>query len=231
LTLCLKSRTLISEQLFRNGCEVPGVPRRGVRDPASKERIVEAARRCIADLGLRGATVRAIAAEADVSTGYVMHYFPDKQQLEAAVLAANNAIAGARLARASRKGRGLPALTSALEAVLPLDADRRLEWQVWVAFWTASGSDEQGDGLLGARRALKQILSVPFSQAIADGELPEALDVDYECERLMTLAAGLGLTASASSNAELRRLARRMLDDHLASLATTTAGTRRSRAS
>jgi len=206
------------------------VPRRGVRDPASKERIVETARRCIAVSGLGGATVRAIAAEAGVSTGYVMHYFPDKRQLEAAVLVANNAIAGARVARASRRGRGLAALTTAVEAVLPLDADRRLEWQVWIAFWTAADADEQrGDGLVGARRALKRILAVPFAEAIADGELPEALDVDYECERLMTLAAGLGLTAGASSAAELRRLARRMLDDHLASLATTPA--RRTRAS
>jgi AcrR family transcriptional regulator len=202
------------------------VPRRGVRDPASKELIVEAARRSIAELGLRGATVRAIAAEAEVSTGYVMHYFPDKQQLEAAVLVANNTAAGTRVARASRKGRGLAALTAAIEAVLPLDADRRLEWQVWVAFWTASGADDQGsDGLLGARRALKGILSVPFSEAIADGELPEALDVGYECERLMTLAAGLGLTGGANSAAGLRRLARRMVDDHIASLATATVRT------
>jgi AcrR family transcriptional regulator len=185
---------------------------------------VEAARRCIAELGLRGATVRAIAAEAEVSTGYVMHYFPDKQQLEVAVLLANNTAAGTRVARASRKGRGVAALTAAIEAVLPLDADRRLEWQVWVAFWTASSADDQrGDGLVGARRALKRILCVPFSEAIADGELPEALDVDYECERLMTLAAGIGLTAGASSAAGLRRLARRMLDDHIASLAATTA--------
>jgi AcrR family transcriptional regulator len=200
------------------------VPRRGVRDPASKELIVEAARRCIAELGLRGATVRAIAAEADVSTGYVMHYFPDKQQLEAAVLVANNTAAGGRVARASRKGRGLEALTAAIDAVLPLDADRRLEWQVWVAFWTAANADDHGgDGLIGARRALKRILSVPFAEAIADGELPEALDVDYECERLMTLAAGLGLTGGANSAAGLRRLARRMLDDHIGSLSKTTA--------
>ena len=195
------------------------MPRRGVRDPASKERIVDAARRCIAELGLRGATVRAIAAEAEVSTGYVMHYFPDKQQLETAVLVANNIAAGTRVARASRRGRGLAALIAAIEAVLPLDADRRLEWQVWVAFWTAAGADEQGGaGLLGARRAFKRMLSVPFSEAIADGELPEGLDVGYECERLMTLAAGLGLTGGTNSAAALRRLARRMLDDHISSL-------------
>src|SRR4051812_46612808 len=114
------------------------------------ERIVEAARRCIAELGLRGATVRAIAAQAEVSTGYVMHYFPDKQQLEAAVLLANNAIAGTRVAQASRKGRGLAALTAAIEALLPLDADRRLEWQGGGGVLTASsGDDQRGGGPVG----------------------------------------------------------------------------------
>ena len=203
--------------------------RTGVRDPASKERIVEAARRCIAQLGLHGATVRAIAAEADVSTGYVMHYFPDKQQLAAAVLAANNARAGARVARASRKRKGLAALEAAIEAVLPMDAERRVEWQVWGAFWTASAADgSAADGLLGARRALERILAVPFAEALAAGELPDSLDVDYECARLVTLAAGLGLTG-AGSPADVRRLARRMLQDHLSSLAATRTG--RTRAS
>lgn len=155
-----------------------------------------------------------------MSTGYVMHYFEDKQQLESAVLAANNLSAGRRVEAASRRKRGLDALVAAVEAVLPLDAARRLEWQVWVAFWTVSGAAENGaHGLVSARRALGQILAVPFAEAIADGELPDTLDVRYECERLMTLAAGLGLLAGASPPATVNRLARRMIDDHLAALA------------
>lgn len=192
---------------------------RKIRDPQARDRIVEAARRTIAELGLRGATVRAIAAEAGVSTGYVMHYFEDKARLAAAVLASNNLLAGTRVQAAADRGRGLAALTAAVEELLPLDADRRLEWQVWVAFWT----DPHGDGpnlrgLGGARRALGAILAKPLAEAVADGELPDGLDLAYETERLVTLAAGLGLTAGTGSPEDIRRLAQRMLDDHLASL-------------
>jgi AcrR family transcriptional regulator len=189
-----------------------------VRDPQARERIVEAARRSIAELGLRGATVRVIAAEAGVSTGYVMHHFSDKDRLAAKVLAANNRQAGERVSRASRSTRGLGALSAAVEALLPLDGSRRLEWQVWVAFWNTGVGDAGAEGLRAARRALAGILAVPFAEAIADGELPDRLDVDYECERLMTLAAGLGLVAGTDAAAGVRRLARRMLDDHLAAL-------------
>lgn len=198
---------------------------RKIRDPEARDRLVESARRTIAELGIRGATVRAIAAEAGVSTGYVMHYFEDKQQLAAAVLASNNRKAGARVRAACERRRGLAALTSAVEALLPLDADRRLEWQVWVAFWTdPRGDDQSTQGLMGARRALGAILSTPLDQAVADGELPGGLDLGYEAERLMTLAAGLGLTAGVGEPAEVGRLARRMLRDHLASLQALAAG-------
>lgn len=192
---------------------------RRIRDPQARDRLVEAARRTIADLGLRGATVRAIAAEASVSTGYVMHYFPDKQLLATAVLDANNLRAGGRVLAASRRGPGLDALTGAVEALLPLDTESRLEWQVWVAFWTdLQGGGRGGHELGGARRALGAILAEPLADAVADGELPQGLDLQYEVERLVTLAAGLGMTSGGRPPAEVRRLARRMLRDHLQSL-------------
>jgi AcrR family transcriptional regulator len=172
------------------------------------------ARRTIAERGLRGATVRAIASAAGVSTGYVMHYFPDKAQLAAAVLAANNAGAAARLQAAIGRRRGLAAVTAAVEALLPLDVERRLEWHVWAAFW-ADPEGEAGRGLTGARHGLGAMLAAPLAEAVEDGELPAGLDLRYEAERLMTLAAGLGLTAGAGS---VGRLPRRMLRDHLTSL-------------
>jgi AcrR family transcriptional regulator len=193
---------------------------RNVRDPQARDRLVEAARVTIAELGIRGATVRAIAAAGGVSTGYVMHYFEDKQQLAAAVLDANNVRAGARVQAASERKRGLAGLTAAVEALLPLDAERRLEWQVWVAFWNdPAGYEQAPDALTGARRALGSIFLRPLSEAVADGDLPDGLDLGYESERLITLAAGLGLTAGVGSPAAVGRLARRMLNDHLRSLA------------
>jgi AcrR family transcriptional regulator len=189
------------------------------RDPQARERLVEVARRAVAELGVRGATVRGIAARAEVSTGYVMHYFADKRQLAEAVLAANNRAAGARVTRASAQGRGLAALEAAVEALLPLDAARRLEWQVWVAFWAVPVGDDAGSGgLADGRTALAAILTRPLADAVEDGELPASLDLAYETERLMTLAAGLGLTAGGGSPTAVRRLAHRMLADHIESL-------------
>jgi AcrR family transcriptional regulator len=190
---------------------------RKIRDPEALERLVEAARRTIASLGVRGATVRAIAAAAGVSTGYVMHYFEDKQQLAAAVLNTNNVHAGRRVLAATERRRGLAAVTAAVDALLPLDDERRLEWQIWVAFWTdpnAGGVDQPGLG----RQALGAILARPLAEAVADRELPDDLDLGYEAERLMTLAAGLGMSSGVGSPAAFRRLARRMVGDHLASL-------------
>jgi AcrR family transcriptional regulator len=190
---------------------------RSVRDPEARDRLVEWARVTIAELGVRGATVRAIAAAAGVSTGFVMHYFADKQQLASAVLEANNVQAGRRVAAATEGRRGLAGLTAAVEALLPLDAERRLEWQVWIAFWN-DHDDDGGQGLHGARRALATILMGPLSEAVADGDLDPGVDLAYECERLITLAAGLGLSAGMGSPSVVRRMARRMLDDHLRTL-------------
>jgi len=192
---------------------------RKIRDPQSRTRIIDAAQRTIADLGVKGATVRAIAAEAGVSTGYVMHYFEDKDVLARAVLEHTNAQAAKRVLAAGRAKRGLEALTAAIEALLPLTTERRTVWQVWVAFWNqARSEDGPAAALTLARGGLAAILAQSFEEAVEDGELPEGLDLQYEAERLTTLAAGLGLLAGVESPARVRRLASRMLADHLAGL-------------
>jgi AcrR family transcriptional regulator len=186
-----------------------------VRDPAARQRIVEAAWATIADVGLKAATVRAIAAEAGVSTGFVMHYFVDKAELAAAVFAHNNLRAAARVVPAQQRYRGIAAVRAIMEALLPLDEARRLEWHIWVAFW----HEGEGRGLGSARDGLGDVIGAALHQAIEDGELPASLDVQYEALRLMTLAAGLGLSAGVTPPRTIKAAARRMLDDHLAALA------------
>jgi len=62
--------------------------RTGRRPGASgtREAILDAARRRFADAGYRGATIRAIAADAEVDPALVHHYFGTKQELFAAVV-------------------------------------------------------------------------------------------------------------------------------------------------
>lgn len=184
------------------------------RDPQAKQRIVDAAWRTIADVGLRSATVRAIANEAGVSTGYVMHYFADKAVLASAVLAQNNDRAGRRVIAARDGHHALAAVTAMMEALLPIDTERRLEWQVWVAFW----NEGDGDGLGDARGALSGLIAQGLKEAVEAGELPAGTDVRYEADRLVVLAAGLGLHVGVTSARAVRRTARRMLADHLNAL-------------
>ena len=54
--------------------------------PDTRDRILEAARARFADDGYAGATIRAIATDADVDPALVHHYFGPKTQLFAAVL-------------------------------------------------------------------------------------------------------------------------------------------------
>lgn len=192
---------------------------RGVRDPRAAERIVDTARAAVAELGLAGATVRVIAARAGVSTGYVMHYFPDKAQLHRAVLARTNLDAARRAAAAGAGHRGLDAIAAIVDALLPVDRARRLAWRVWVAFW--AGAEDAGGtavGLADGRSGLAEMLARSFAEAVDDGELPPDLDIAYEADRLVVLAAGLGLLAGVGSPQRVRTTARRMLDDHLAEL-------------
>src|SRR5687767_8229102 len=96
--------------------------RRPVRNPEARVRVVEAAWRVVAAEGVQGATMRAIAAEAGVTTGFVTHYFEDKQELLIAVLRHNNLRARDRVLAAIGERRGLVALEGAVEAMLPIDA-------------------------------------------------------------------------------------------------------------
>jgi AcrR family transcriptional regulator len=59
------------------------VPRTGRRpgEPATRERIAEAARRLFAERGFDRTSVRAVAAEAGVDPALVHHYFGTKQRL------------------------------------------------------------------------------------------------------------------------------------------------------
>ena len=85
--------------------------------------------------GIEAASLRRVAAEAGWSTGSLRHYFGTQSELLAFAMelvvqrvdAAASPRSAARARRASSR-RGL------LHEVLPLDAERRAEMQVWLAF-------------------------------------------------------------------------------------------------
>jgi AcrR family transcriptional regulator len=194
---------------------------RKTRDTGARERIVETAAVVIAEEGVEGATMRGIAARAGVSTGFITHYFEDKSQLVLETLRWANATADRRV-RDAAAGAGTDALDrlqAAVEAVLPVDATRRLEWQLWAALWVHAASEPRlAEAYKAGWRGLRAILAELIDEAIAEGALDEGVDRDSEAERLVTMLAGLGLLAGVETPARAGAAARRMLADELASL-------------
>jgi AcrR family transcriptional regulator len=144
----------------------------------------------IARRGLAGATMRDVASEAGCTTGMVSHYFADKEHLLVAALDVVTRTAGARILR---RAEADPAdLRGVLVESLPLDAERRAEWRVWVAFWGSAVGDaslrqEHAGRYAVWRRALGLVLERAGHPAARRDDVAESL---------MVAVDGIGLHAT-----------------------------------
>src|SRR5918999_4113037 len=100
-----------------------------------REELAAAVWRLAAREGLEAVTVRRVAEEAGWSTGALVHYFSDKEEL---VLFAFRTVAdrvGRRLAASEeRTSDPLELARATLAEGLPLDRERQEEGRVWFAF-------------------------------------------------------------------------------------------------
>ncbi len=185
-----------------------------------REEIARAVWRLIVSAGMGGVSVRNVAREAGLSQGALRHYFASQpalllfsmQQVDAQVLR--------RLA--ALREQGLPPrqhVRDMLTQVLPMDAQRRAELQVWWAFVTQAGSDSRlrahaeqvyaklRSGMLGAIRHLR-----------THDVLRKGLDESIEAERLYALVDGLALHAILKPDAMQPSVMAEVLETHLDSL-------------
>jgi AcrR family transcriptional regulator len=96
----------------------------------------------LATEGLGAATLRRIAAEAGCTTGALTHYYPDRAGLLVDALRAAHEAAARRMRVAAVAAETPHArLRAVLLEALPLDAERRREWKVWIAFWAEASAD------------------------------------------------------------------------------------------
>jgi AcrR family transcriptional regulator len=168
-----------------------------VQHDERRAEIARAAWRTIARHGVDAATVRAIAREAGCSAGVLQHYFPDKDALLLHALRLATERTGGRMAGRARRARGMAALRAVLREALPLDADSRLEWRIWLAFWGRAASDptlaaEQRRRYV-AWRGLVRTLLLAAQRA---GELPAGIDPAREADVLVAVVDGIGVSAT-----------------------------------
>lgn len=91
----------------------PGRPV-GADGEQTRARIVGAAMRCVAEVGYSRATIREIARAADMTSGSLYHYFPNKSELLIATVGEIDDIAAPRLRAAAARGEDVVARVEAV---------------------------------------------------------------------------------------------------------------------
>jgi len=192
------------------------VPR--VVDPDARRRhLANAVRSVIRRDGLERASVRAVATEAGLSMGSLRHYFGTQTELHCFAMRQVMEDIGSRIEALELFDDPRQQAEQVLSEFLPLDAERRAESEVWLAF-TARAlvdpalralRDEAYDVLQAVCRRLVTPLLGPAGNAPADLVLLEA-------ERLYAVLDGLllhGVIRPASADSDLQRaVLRRHLD-------------------
>ena len=166
-------------------------------DPdARRGQVAEAVWRIIRRRGLEHASVRNVAREAGLSTGSLRHYFASQSELVSFAMSLVSERVRRRLEELS------PSVDEdarrfaerALHELLPLDDERRVEAEVWLAFTARAMVDPGLRQLLAdTYDALRQACHAVI-RLLVDGRYASAeLDVSVEAERLHALLDGLAL--------------------------------------
>ncbi|WP_156751806.1 TetR/AcrR family transcriptional regulator, partial [Mycobacterium sp. E2497] len=88
----------------------------GASGEETRQRIVVATMRCVAEFGYAGATIREIARAANVTSASLYNYFPNKAELINAAIAARTDVALPRLrAAAARPGTAVDRIEAVLD--------------------------------------------------------------------------------------------------------------------
>ena len=170
--------------------------------------------------GLEAVTVRRVAEEAGWSTGAVVHYFSDKEEL---LLFAFRTVAdrvGRRLAAATeRTSAPLELARAQLVEGLPLDREREAEVRVWFAFL----------GLALTRPALARAQRLTYRawrERVADllleaqrrGDIRADVDCAAAAAALVAVVDGLAIQATFEPRALSARRQAELVDGHLDAL-------------
>lgn len=198
---------------------------------ARRRDFIAAAYEIIMEEGLANTTVRAVAKKAGYTTGALVHYFKDKDELIREVLDYFGKEVRQRMRSAQREKTGRAALRETLFESLPTDARSASSWRVWLALWYHS--ETSPEMRKEERRRYREWigrLSRMIDEAKNLGELPLSVDTRSEARALVALVDGLGVQYLMSGGRMGASGMIGMLDRHLDRLfAQTTSRTDRTR--
>lgn len=156
--------------------------------------VIAAATTVVRDEGRSALTVRRVAKSVGCSTKVVTHYFANMSDLLHATWLASLRRGSKRFLQVLKAD---PAdLRGFMAAGLPMDDERRLDWSIWIAFWTEAHTAEQFGEDLRARAEDTYDRIVEILTKIAErGSLPKDLDIPLTARRLNALLTGISCQA------------------------------------
>jgi AcrR family transcriptional regulator len=157
-----------------------------------RRQLTDATAREIERVGLASVRLRDVARAAGWTTGAVTHYFADKRELLLATFRSRTELAHARFEAAVSAGEA--ALDAKLEAVLPLDDERLLNWKVWLAFWGAAVGDAE---LAAEQRYRYEVFRTGLEDAVRHdqraGRIPPGVSAEDVARHLASLLDGIAV--------------------------------------
>lgn len=191
-------------------------------DPAQRRQdLADAVWRVVRRDGLAAASVREVAREAGLSTGSLRHYFASQSELR--LFAMQHVVDRIRRRVESvgipGDGTTLPAdpgeaTVRVLSELLPLDAGRQAENEVWLAFTAAAQTDAALRPLRDeAYDQLRQVCGASVGQLL--GPTATADRTTVETERLFAVLDGLAVHAAMRPDRATPAVLRSVLQLHV----------------
>jgi AcrR family transcriptional regulator len=183
---------------------------------ARRRDFVKAAYEMIQENGLANTNLRAVARRAGFTTGALVHYFGDKDELIRLALDYSGEDVRDRMQSAHREQTGRAALREIVIEALPLDKRRSANWRIWLALWYHS--ETNADMRTEEKRRYREWtgrLERALKESVADDELPRSTDVRVEVQSLIAFIDGLGVQHLMSSRGMSAKRLMTLLDRYL----------------
>lgn len=175
-------------------------------DSGKQRDLIEATLECIAELGIQGTSVRAVAAKAGVSNGLIRHHFDAKANLILAAYRRTIALITTNSMRELNATEGTPhaRLRRFIVATLDTPASNARLLSLWATFVSQSRVDPQiaairEESYLALRRATEPLIAAVFA---TEGRALSAEEVENTTVTVHAMLDGLWIEAGLSQSPE-----------------------------
>lgn len=173
---------------------VTEAPRRRYPPEERRALILVAARDCISERGLSGATAREIATRCQISTGTLTHHFPSINDLLVEALRSGSEEFTDNLLRAVEEEAGpLERLHRLIDIALPDKPDALAMWRLWLEYWAHASHDRTLSAAHSERyKVWRGAVERLVTEGVESGEF-RPVDAERVAREFVGLFDGLGI--------------------------------------